>query len=681
MKRKRRFYSVLVCQKGADYCEENLGRIINGSYFVFGKDTVQCGCYKEPQPGDILLLNYQGLFVAFTEVSQHYHETTDVHWNQVISTKEWVMYDSADWNAGVNAYGIKWSTIAGGDRGVVKEITPGWAFSKMKDIKSTDPLIQKIINEMTDIKEQAIVAENISILKELKPQLILQGPPGTGKTRLAKMIARQMTQGQVVDNPMTIIDEFLQNFNPSDPKTQAELQEDDRVRNEFLKRFPVSSLRQLTPEAYAIGRSNQDNFCWWIERGLPRLGRYAPGKSPHYYIYWSKKDGGYKMSGKLLSGAKDAEEGMERLAAVLADVVEQKDVHKGDAYIGDSFLLKILNTYYPDEFFPINGREALDAALSLFGFNGKNLSKLEKNKKLNELFQQKKAQLKSGATTFAFMRFLFGHFDLKGGTLYQSETVTEAGQFKIVQFHPSFTYEDFVRGIVVRPDDKGLRYVAENKILIELANEALENPSGNYVLILDEINRANLSSVLGELIYALEYRFNPDKPDEHIVESLYEVQEEDGDDGEPTRELRLPPNLYIIGTMNTADRSAGHIDYAIRRRFAFLEVIPSKDPVHPLAQKLFANVSALFIKNADAVDADKPVLQRSDFLSPDFRPEDVWIGHSYFISEEKDLAKVKEELRLKLRYEIIPLLKEYLKDGVLLPTANDEIDKLYGALS
>lgn len=681
MERERRFFSVLVCSKGEDYCEENLEQIINGSYFVFGKDVTQKGCYAEPQPGDVLLLKYLDVFVAFAEVSSSFDVTDAKHWNQTIATKSWILFNQENWEEGISAYGIAWHTLAGGGRAVVKEITPGWAFSKMKDIKPTDPLIRKIISEMTDIKEQALVAENISILKELKPQLILQGPPGTGKTRLAKMIAQQMAKGQVVDNPMTIIDEFLQNFDPTDPKNQADLLEDDRVRSEFLKRFPVASLRQMTLEEYAIGRSNQDNFCWWMERGLPRLGRYSPGKSPHYQLYWSKKDGAYKMTDKLASGVKDAEEGMERLAGILADVVEQIDLRRGEAYIGDSFLLKILNTYYPDDYFPINGREALDAALSLFGVNGKNLSKLEKNKKLNELFHQKKAQLKSGATAFAFMRFLFGRFDLKNGPIYRNEAVTEAGNFKVVQFHPSYTYEDFVRGIVVRPDEKGLRYLAENKVLTELAKEALENPSGNYILILDEINRANLSAVLGELIYALEYRFDPDKPDENVVEGLYEVQEESGDELEPSRELRLPNNLYIIGTMNTADRSAGHIDYAIRRRFAFREILPDKDPVHPLAGKLFNAVSSLFIKNLDTLDVDKPVLDRSDFLSPDFRPEDVWIGHSYFISEVNDSTAAKEELRLKLRYEIIPLLKEYLKDGVLLPSANGEIDKLYGYLS
>lgn len=677
METKRRFFSALVCQKGAEYCEENLNRIIKGNYFVFAEDTVQCGCFKEPQPGDILLLKYQDWFVAFAEVSQSYHETTNTHWNQVITTKPWILHNTLNLEAGVSAYGIQWNTIAGG-RGVVKELTPGWGFSKMKKIKSTSPLIHQIIAEMSDIKEKEIIAESISILKELKPQLILQGPPGTGKTRLAKKIAVQMAKGQVVQDPLQVIKDFLQNFDPSDPKIKADLDEDDRIRNDFIKRFPLTSIKKLTPEDYAIGKGNQSNFCWWIERGLPRLGKYSPGKSSHYYLYWSKKDNVYKMFGDLLNGVKDAEEAMKRLAGVLSEVVEKNDLQKGDKFIGDSFLLKILNTYYPDNYFPINGREALDSALSLFGVDGKGLSKLDKNKRLNSEFNQMKTQLGSKSTTYAFMRFLFSRFDLKSGKIYNNEIVTEEGKYKIVQFHPSFTYEDFVRGIVVRPDEKGLNYVAENKILTELAKDALENPSGNYILILDEINRANLSSVLGELIYTLEYRFDPNHPEEHVVQSIYEVSEGDNEDADLNRELRLPHNLYIIGTMNTADRSAGHIDYAIRRRFAFREILPSKKPVHNIAQNLFEEVSSFFVSNFNTIDEDNPVLQRSSFLSPEFRPEDVWIGHSYFISESTDEAKAKEELSLKLRYEIIPLLKEYLKDGVLVPSSQVKIDQLYG---
>jgi 5-methylcytosine-specific restriction endonuclease McrBC GTP-binding regulatory subunit McrB len=186
----------------------------------------------------------------------------------------------------------------------------------------------------------------------------------------------------------------------------------------------------------------------------------------------------------------------------------------------------------------------------------------------------------------------------------------------------------------------------------------VQNPESNfknYILIIDEINRANLPSVLGELIYALEYRNKP-------VESMYSV------DGENT--IVLPPNLYIIGTMNTADRSVGHIDYAIRRRFAFVDVLPSKEPIREAGLEAFRKVSSLFIKNFDTIDRTNPKLEASEHLASDFRPEDIWLGHSYFITKE-DISEAnglteEDQLKMKLKFEIVPILKEYLKDGILL---------------
>ncbi len=180
--------------------------------------------------------------------------------------------------------------------------------------------------------------------------------------------------------------------------------------------------------------------------------------------------------------------------------------------------------------------------------------------------------------------------------------------------------------------DKFRDFITTNtklKIEEEVKNETVKPK--NYVLIIDEINRANLPAVLGELIYALEYR-------DRAVNCLYEL---DGN-----REIILPSNLYIIGTMNTADRSVGHIDYAIRRRFAFIPVPPDKTViVNTEALALFEKIKSIFEKN----------------LSADFAHsiDDIMIGHSYFLVE-KD-----EELQIKLEYEIKPLLREYVKDGIL----------------
>ena len=165
-----------------------------------------------------------------------------------------------------------------------------------------------------------------------------------------------------------------------------------------------------------------------------------------------------------------------------------------------------------------------------------------------------------------------------------------------------------------------------------------------YVLIIDEINRANLSAVLGELIYALEYRGE-------AVQSMYVIEGENN--------LILPPNLYIIGTMNTADRSVGHIDYAIRRRFAFVNVLP-KELEKDFHKELFKAVSKLFIDNYDEYISNPDIeLKRAKTLSPEFRPEDVWLGHSYFITKNTPID-------IRWEYEIKPILLEYVKDGILI---------------
>ncbi len=196
-------------------------------------------------------------------------------------------------------------------------------------------------------------------------------------------------------------------------------------------------------------------------------------------------------------------------------------------------------------------------------------------------------------------------------------------------------------------------YINENKL--EFNNNKRKEPLKDYFLIIDEINRANLSSVLGELIYALEYRGNS-------VESMYAI------DG--SREIILPPNLYIIGTMNTADRSVGQIDYAIRRRFAFVDVLPKEITNTELemdgkrfAKESFESVAELFIKNTDYTVP-------SEYISEEFKPKDVWLGHSYFIYDKDG------DFKTNLEYEIKPILREYVADGILKDSALEIIEKL-----
>jgi Cdc6-like AAA superfamily ATPase len=491
------------------------------------------------------------------------------------------------------------------------------------------------------VKNKKLMEDSIKLLK-YKNQIILQGPPGTGKTRQAKLIAEELTKPRTVGNPESIIDDLVKNFNPNDEAIKTSRESKDKLLSTFYELFPKENLKKLTLKTYCAGKGDRDNFCWWIERGLKPLGYYFPGSARAYLIFWKKEIEDYSKHG-IVKDIEDNDEAMKKVAELISEVVHTKNTNNAVQYFGDSFLLKLLNSYYPDEYFPINSERMIDNALKIFRVDYQGLNVFEKNQKLNQVYLDKKKQFNSQINSFEFARILFDKFNIKTGESIDLKTgIVAEGEFEIIQFHPAYSYEDFVRGIVAETTESGnVSYQVENKILADFAQKATDNPNGNYVLIIDEINRANLPSVLGELIYALEYR-------NETVTSMYEYEGE--------REIALPKNLFIIGTMNTADRSVGHIDYAIRRRFAFVDILPDENVIqNPTAKNLFNEIKALF---------------GNEFLSPDFKAKDVMIGHSYFIVKDED------ELKIKLEFEIKPILREYLKDGIFLETANDKIEIL-----
>ncbi len=188
-----------------------------------------------------------------------------------------------------------------------------------------------------------------------------------------------------------------------------------------------------------------------------------------------------------------------------------------------------------------------------------------------------------------------------------------------------------------------------------------------YVMVIDEMNRGNVSNVFGELITLLEPDKRKGRKNAESVILPYSKTP-----------FFVPDNVYIIATMNTADRSLNTLDYAIRRRFAFFATKPYELEVDGFDKELFRKVSLLFVKNYDeyvesAADQSMPLIP-ADTLSDDFKPEDVWIGHSYFLMEDENGEDVTQD---RLLYEIIPLLEEYVQDGVLKPEAKDTIRELY----
>ena len=216
----------------------------------------------------------------------------------------------------------------------------------------------------------------------------------------------------------------------------------------------------------------------------------------------------------------------------------------------------------------------------------------------------------------------------------------EQGQIEFITFHQSYSYEDFIEGI--RPtlatkdseDNKDLKYTIHSGIFKKICERARNDKDKNYVLIIDEINRGNISKIFGELITLLEPSKRLGETEELKIRLAYSGEE-----------FGVPKNLYILGTMTTADRSIALLDIALRRRFNFIEMPPRYEL---LKQKIE-------VKN-DKIELQellKAINTRIEFLLD----KDHLIGHSYFIN-----IKTFEDLKEIFRNSIIPLLQEYFYD-------------------
>ncbi|RAK64729.1 hypothetical protein DLM85_18585 [Hymenobacter edaphi] len=219
----------------------------------------------------------------------------------------------------------------------------------------------------------------------------------------------------------------------------------------------------------------------------------------------------------------------------------------------------------------------------------------------------------------------------------------DESRIELVQFHPSYSYEDFVQGF--RPDGQG-GFRLTDGVLPEVCRRAARQPERPFVLLIDEINRGHLNRIFGELLVLLE----PDKRGpQHALRLPYA----------PAAAPRffVPDNLYLIGTMNTADRSLAPLDYALRRRFAFVPMQPEfGEPLRQLltrqgVPKVVVARLLLRLNELNQVIADDPE------LGPDFQ-----LGHSYFCQPPQHPAQAPSWLNLILEQEIAPLLDDYWFD-------------------
>ena len=217
------------------------------------------------------------------------------------------------------------------------------------------------------------------------------------------------------------------------------------------------------------------------------------------------------------------------------------------------------------------------------------------------------------------------------------------GRVAMVTFHQNFAYEDFIEGIRPALDDgerEEIRYELSKGVFKQIAGRAHEDSQEKYVLIIDEINRGNIAKIFGELITLIEESKRLGKYDETTITLPYSKEE-----------FGVPNNLYIIGTMNTADRSIALLDIALRRRFAFAEMMP--DSSHDLISADIEGVNCQRLLAA--------MNERIRFLLD----REHQIGHTYFMRvKDRDMGvKDMDSLAKTFRNKIIPLLQEYFYDN------------------
>ena len=203
----------------------------------------------------------------------------------------------------------------------------------------------------------------------------------------------------------------------------------------------------------------------------------------------------------------------------------------------------------------------------------------------------------------------------------------------LVQFHPSYSYEDFVRGYRPALVNGQPTFKLKDGPLLRIAKMAREvGANQKCVLIIDEINRGNLAKVLGELYFLLEYRNKP-------IELMYQKEEEE--------QFQMPQNLYIIGTMNTADRSIALVDLALRHRFSFIEFDPYEQPIRNVLDQWMQkqnNQSVTWL--IDLVKHANAKLKECNAAA---------IGPSYFMSQE---ALNEQDVKRIWKHEILPYVTE-----------------------
>ena len=353
--------------------------------------------------------------------------------------------------------------------------------------------------------------------------------------------------------------------------------------------------------------------------------------------------------------------------------LEKLEEQRKRGYVDAGYLLKVLNSYYPDDFIQINSKRHLENIVDLFSLNclnKKSIFYLERS--VFAFYEDLKKNLKINISPVEFMRVLYSNFNIKNGEVIKDGSKTEIdlhGKWKLIQFHQSYDYTDFVEGLRPVPNDEDSsipKFERKNGIFKDFCDLAVSNPNKNFVFIIDEINRGEVSKIFGELFFSIDPGY---RGKEGLIQTQYQNLIDENSDDFFKDGFYVPDNVYIIGTMNDIDRSVESMDFAFRRRFNWIEVTAKE------SQIMFKETSAW--KNKDGKNTHIPenlteIVSRMDRLNEEIeKPEyelgrEYQIGAAYFLKYTTYLKNQSEESKKNAfidlwKYNLEPLIKEYIR--------------------
>lgn len=569
-------------------------------------------------------------------------------------------------------------------------------------------LINKPIYDIDNVKELDELLEKLNQNQTYIERRVASHNTNSAAMNQYRKFLEDINMTTIEEDNINIIEKFKKYYfdNIEEYKLNEEAINGIKLREKFNLEYPITKLKNMSLEEYALGT---DNFVNSLSYKL-EFGEYkhagmgcGGGSSAKHGIYFSKDNvyRGYKN--EVIDNPEEYWINFRnQLCDFLTEIGETNEfpnVEEKYPLIQTIPLIaaKLCFLYYPNYFISIGSRGKLQTITELFEIQSQddgisarisfnickffkeafperlsddpqwlgyalwrfinefendeieeveqenNDEKYDKNDFLNEVFideekynsivsvlEKKKNIILEGAPgvgkTFMAKRLAYSIIGRK-----------DKSQVQLIQFHQSYSYEDFIEGF--RPTENGFKL--EKGLFYKICKKAESNPKEKFYLIIDEINRGNLSKIFGELLMLIE----SDKRGDELTLAYSELP------------FSVPSNLFIIGLMNTADRSLALIDYALRRRFSFIRIEPAFDSpkfIKAFNDKFdqdFNKIIEIIKKINDAIEDDKS-------LGSGFK-----IGHSYFCPDIKDRKGNKRDIEDIITYEIIPLLEEYWYDN------------------